>query len=203
MLSVLHTSNLDRRSYVVVIGSGAILDAVRFAVAITYRGLRLVRLPTTTLAQSDSGVGVENAVNLFQKKNWIGTLAVPWVVINDATLLESLKQRDFISGFSEAVKVSLLKDRTFFEQICNQTTRLRQRTMDVAQDVIRKLAEWHLKHITQGGNPWKCVRPGHSILGTCQLTNWSHSANIPCAMGGPWLSESRSILFILLSLRAC
>ena len=52
-----------------------------------HRGLRLVRLPTTTLGQADSGVGVKNGVNLFGKKNWIGSFAVPWAVINDTALL--------------------------------------------------------------------------------------------------------------------
>ena len=53
---------------------------------------------------------VVSAVNLFKKKNWIGSFATPWAVINDATLLETLSDRDFVCGFSEAVKVSLLKD---------------------------------------------------------------------------------------------
>ena len=66
MLKVFNAANLDRRCYVVVVGGGAVLDAVGFAAAIAHRGLRLVRLPTTTLAQDDSGVGVKNAVNLFQ-----------------------------------------------------------------------------------------------------------------------------------------
>ncbi len=73
-----------------------------------------IRIPTTTLAQADSGVGVKNSVNLFQKKNWIGTFAVPWGVINDRRLLETLGDRDFRCGFSEAIKVSLLKDESFF-----------------------------------------------------------------------------------------
>ena len=71
--------------------------------------MRLVRLPTTTLAQADSGVGVKNAVNRFGKKNWLGAFAVPWAVINDTALLASLPDRDFAAGFSEAVKVALLK----------------------------------------------------------------------------------------------
>src|SRR5687768_4895554 len=102
MLKVFHAADLDRRSYVVVIGGGAVLDAVGFAAAIAHRGIRLVRLPTTTLGQADSGIGVKNSVNLFGKKNWIGTFAVPWAVINDAELLRTLSDRDFICGFSEA-----------------------------------------------------------------------------------------------------
>ena len=78
MLKVFHAHDLDRRSYVVAIGGGAMLDAVGFAAAIAHRGLRLIRLPTTTLAQADSGIGVKNGVNVFQQKNWIGTFAVPW-----------------------------------------------------------------------------------------------------------------------------
>ena len=78
MLKVFNVSNLDRRSYVVAIGGGAVLDAVGFAVAIAHRGLRLVRIPTPTLSQGDSGIGVKNSVNLFAKKNWLGTFAVPW-----------------------------------------------------------------------------------------------------------------------------
>ena len=106
MLSEFHAAELDRRSYVVVIGGGAVLDAVGFAAAIAHRGLRLIRLPTTTLAQADSGVGVKNGVNLFHTKNWLGAFAVPWAVINDAHLLETLPDRDFLAGFSEAVKVA-------------------------------------------------------------------------------------------------
>ena len=155
MLKVFHAAGLDRRSYVVVIGGGAVLDAVGFAASIAHRGIRLVRLPTTTLAQADSGVGVKNAVNLFGKKNWIGSFAVPWAVINDTSLLATLPDRDFIGGFSEAVKVSLLKDPAFFDAICRDAPRIRRRDMVAALPVIRASAEWHRDHITKGGDPFE------------------------------------------------
>ena len=155
MLKSFHASDLDRRSYVVVVGGGAVLDAVGFAAAIAHRGIRLVRLPTTTLAQADSGVGVKNAVNLFGKKNWIGTFAVPWAVINDAKLLTTLSDRDYICGFSETVKVSLLKDAGMFDHICKHASRIRSRHDDSAAAIIRKSAEWHLRHITSGGDPFE------------------------------------------------
>jgi 3-dehydroquinate synthase len=157
MLKVFHAADLDRRSYVVVIGGGAVLDTVGFAVAIAHRGLRLVRLPTTTLAQGDSGVGVKNGVNLFHKKNWLGAFAVPWAVINDATLLETLDDRDFASGFAESVKVSLLKDAELFATLCCSAGRIRRRDMQVALPVIRRSAELHLNHITQGGDPFEML----------------------------------------------
>ncbi len=157
MLKVFHAHELDRRSYVVVVGGGAMLDAVGFAAAIAHRGLRLLRVPTTTLAQADSGIGVKNSVNLFQQKNWIGTFAVPWGVINDASLLESLSDRDFVCGFVEAVKVSLLKDATLFDDVCRLAPRIRRREMEVCLPIIRRSAELHLQHITRGGDPFEML----------------------------------------------
>jgi 3-dehydroquinate synthase len=157
MLKCINAVDLDRRSYVVVIGGGAVLDAVGFAAAISHRGIRLVRLPTTTLAQADSGVGVKNSINLFQKKNWIGTFAVPWGVVNDARLLSTLPDRDYHCGFSEAVKVTALKDRAAFEEIEQLADRIRERDMVAAHRVIAHSAKLHLDHITLGGDPFEAL----------------------------------------------
>ena len=157
MLKVFHAANLDRRSYIVVIGGGAVLDAVGFAAAIAHRGIRLIRLPTTTLAQADSGVGVKNAVNLFHKKNWLGSFAVPWGIINDSSLLSSLPDRDFLCGFSEAVKVTLLKDANRFNELCRLADQIRDRNMPAAELMIRVSAELHRAHITQGGDPFEML----------------------------------------------
>lgn len=155
ILRAFHDADLDRRSYVVVVGGGAVLDAVGFAAAIAHRGLRLVRLPTTTLAQADSGVGVKNAVNYFGKKNWLGAFAVPWAVINDAALLETLPDRDFVCGFSEAVKVALLKSPETFDRLCLTAAAIRRRDPDAALPMIRASVEMHLAHITRGGDPFE------------------------------------------------
>jgi 3-dehydroquinate synthase len=157
MLKVFHAAGLDRRSYVVVIGGGAVLDAVGFASAIAHRGIRLVRLPSTTLAQADSGVGVKNGVNLFGKKNWLGSFAVPWAVINDAKLLESLPDRDFLCGFSEAVKVFLLKDPTLFDKLCRTARAIRNREPEASLPIIAASAEAHRRHITQNGDPFEML----------------------------------------------
>ena len=139
-----------------VIGGGAVLDAVGIAAAIAHRGIRLIRIPTTTLAQGDSGIGVKNSINLFQKKNWVGSFAVPWGVINDQALLETLSDRDFRCGFSESVKVALLKDPEFFQQIERHAAAIRNRRSE-CWPVIRQSAIWHLRHITQGGDPFEML----------------------------------------------
>ena len=133
------------------------LDAVGFAAATAHRGIRLVRLPTTTLAQADGGLGVKNAVNRFGKKNWLGTFAVPWAVVNDTALLASLPDRDFRAGFSEAVKVSLLKSPAEFDRLCAGAGRIRDRDLTVALPAIRASAELHRNHITRGGDPFEAL----------------------------------------------
>lgn len=157
MLKCINHADLDRRSYMVVIGGGAVLDAVGFAAAIAHRGIRLVRLPTTTLAQADSGVGVKSAVNLFEKKNWVGSFAVPWAVINDAKLLSTLPDRDFVCGFSEAVKVSLLKERELFDDLCRNAAKIQLRDTEITEPIIRRSAVHHLNHITKGGDPFEAL----------------------------------------------
>ena len=157
LLGLINEYGLDRRSYVVVIGGGAVLDAVGYAAAVAHRGVRLVRLPSTTLGQGDSGVGVKNAVNLFGKKNWQGTFAVPWAVVNDAKLLETLPDRDFRCGFSEAVKVALLKDADFFDRLCDEAPLIADRDEAAAGHAIERAAYWHLMHITKGGDPFEML----------------------------------------------
>lgn len=155
ILSSFNSAGLDRRSYVLVIGGGAVLDAVGFAAATAHRGLRLIRIPTTTLAQGDSGVGVKNAINYFDKKNWLGTFATPWAVINDTTILETLSDRDFRCGFSEAVKVSLLKSAEQFNFLVNNASRIRGRDPATTQQALKDSILWHLHHITRGGDPFE------------------------------------------------
>ena len=157
VLAAINDNNIDRRNYVLVVGGGAVLDAVGYAAAVAHRGVRLVRLPTTTLAQDDSGIGVKNAVNLFGKKNWQGSFAVPWAVINDEKLLETLPDREFRNGFSEAVKVALLKDADFFQDICDNATKIANRDPDASRRAIEQSALWHLRHITRGGDPFEML----------------------------------------------
>ena len=157
ILQQINQFDLDRRCYILAIGGGAMLDAVGYAAAVAHRGIRLIRLPTTTLAQADSGVGVKNAINHFEKKNWIGTFAVPWAVINDSSLLNTLPDRDFKCGFSEAVKVSLLKSKEDFAWLCDQAESIRDRDRLASKRAIHQSCLLHLKHITQGGDPFEML----------------------------------------------
>jgi len=99
---------LCRHSFILVIGGGALLDAVGYAAATAHRGIRLIRMPSTTLAQNDAGIGIKNAINALGRKNFAGTFAPPWGVINDFSLLASQSDRDRRAGIAEAIKVALI-----------------------------------------------------------------------------------------------
>ncbi len=154
----IHEARMCRRSYVLAVGGGAVLDMVGFAAAICHRGVRLVRMPTTTLSQCDSGIGVKNGINAFGKKNYLGVFAVPWAVVNDEMLLGSLSDRDWRSGFVEAVKVALMKDGRFFQQIARDASRIAARDEEAAIPVLRRSAQLHLEHIAGGGDPFELTQ---------------------------------------------
>ena len=155
VLKAVNENKICRHSFVVVIGGGAVIDMVGYAAAIAHRGVKLIRIPTTVLSQNDSAVGVKNSVNAFKKKNFLGTFAPPYAIINDSNFLETLEQRDWISGISEAIKVALIKDEEFFQYIANHASALKKRDIESMQYVIYKCAEMHMQHIAQGGDPFE------------------------------------------------
>ena len=155
LLARTDAAGLCRRSYVLAVGGGAVLDAAGLAASLLHRGVRTVRVPTTTLSQADSGVGVKNGVNLGGKKNLAGTFAVPWAVVNDAGLLASLPDRHWRAGFAEALKVALLKDPVLFDAIERGAGAVRARDLGVCEPIVTRSAELHLRHIAEGGDPFE------------------------------------------------
>jgi len=147
--------HLCRHSVVIVIGGGAVLDAAGFAVSLVHRGLRLLRMPSTSLAQDDAGIGVKNGMNLHGGKNTIGVFAAPYAVLNDFALLEGLPDEHWRAGISEAFKVAMIKDKAFFEELCGLAPRLGRRDQAAMERVIVRCAELHLEHIATGGDPFE------------------------------------------------
>lgn len=153
--SQIEKHHIDRHSYVIAVGGGALLDVVGLAAATAHRGVRLLRIPTTTLSQDDSGVGVKNGINAFGKKNFIGAFAPPFAVINDFDLLVSLPDRDKRAGYVEAVKVALIRDPAFFNQIERQARALAAFDPEAMQQLIFRSAELHMNHIATSGDPFE------------------------------------------------
>jgi 3-dehydroquinate synthase len=151
----INDARLCRHSYVAAIGGGAVLDVVGYAAATAHRGIRLIRIPTTVLAQDDSAVGVKNGVNAFGKKNYLGTFAPPFAVINDFDFLTTLSERDWRAGISEAIKVAIVRDPAFFEALEADAPRLMARDPAAMERLVRRSAALHLAHIAGGGDPFE------------------------------------------------
>jgi 3-dehydroquinate synthase len=159
---------LDRQSFCVVIGGGAVQDMAGFAAATCHRGVRVVRLPTTVLGQNDSGVGVKNGVNAFGMKNFVGSFAVPFAVINDFAFLATLARRDRVAGMAEAVKVALIRDARFFHWLCEHAGELARLEPEATRVMIRECARLHVEHIATGGDPFE--------LGSSRPLDYGHWA---------------------------
>lgn len=152
-----YDAGLCRHSYVLAIGGGSVIDLAGFAAATAHRGIRLIRIPTTVLSQNDSAVGVKNGINAFGAKNFLGAFAPPYGVINDSKFLRTLDDRDWRSGISEAVKVALLKDAAFFEELERDAHLLEPsvRNMRAMNRLIFQCAKLHLEHIATSGDPFE------------------------------------------------
>ncbi|WP_419698586.1 3-dehydroquinate synthase [Mucilaginibacter sp. NFX135] len=154
VLEAINTHGIDRHSFVAAIGGGAVLDMVGYAATISHRGVKHIRIPTTVLSQNDSGIGVKNGVNYFNKKNFLGTFSPPLAVFNDELFLSSLSDRDWRSGIAEAIKVALIKDQSFFIWLEENAALLAQRDRVAMNYQIWKCAQLHLEHI-RGTDPFE------------------------------------------------
>jgi shikimate kinase/3-dehydroquinate synthase len=108
-------ARIERRDIVIALGGGVIGDLAGFCAASLRRGVRLVQLPTTLLAQVDSSVGGKTGINSRHGKNLVGAFHQPSLVLADTLCLDTLSEREFRAGYAEVVKYGLIGDRGFFE----------------------------------------------------------------------------------------
>jgi 3-dehydroquinate synthase len=147
---------LDRHDAVLALGGGALLDVVGFAAGTAHRGLRLIRAPSTVLAQCDGGLGLKNGINAAGLKGFLGTFAAPFAVFNDRRLLETLAPRERVAGLAEAVKAALVRDACFFRWLVSQSRRLRSHDPGALWQAVRWAADLHLRELVRAPDPFEC-----------------------------------------------
>lgn len=126
----------DRSSVVVAVGGGVVGDAAGFAAATYLRGVRVVQVPTTLLAQVDSAIGGKTGVNLAAGKNLVGAFHAPSLVVCDPSVLATLPRREFRAGLYEAVKYGVIASRSLFDDIADALAPIFARDVDVLTPII-------------------------------------------------------------------
>lgn len=178
--ALLH-AGLDRTSTVVALGGGAVGDLAGFVAATYMRGVNLVHVPTTVLAQVDASIGGKTAIDHPQAKNLIGAFHQPRLVISDPATLASLPDREFRSGLAEIVKHGIVLDAAYFADVENSAATMLERDLATLERVIggscrlkadiveRDERESELRHVLNYGHTI-----GHALEAVSEYTRWTH-----------------------------
>ena len=137
----LPSHGLDRQSFVIALGGGVVGDLAGFVAASYLRGLALVQVPTSLLAQVDSSVGGKTGVNLPQGKNLVGAFYQPKLVLADTSTLGTLPERELRSGFAEVIKHGAIRDAKFFEWLEREYKRVLALDPEAVAHVVRRCCE--------------------------------------------------------------
>jgi 3-dehydroquinate synthase len=131
-------SGADRKSLLIAVGGGVVGDVVGFVAASYLRGVALVQVPTTVVAQVDSAIGGKTGVNLPEGKNLVGAFYPPRLVLADPDVLTSLAPREFRGGLAEVIKYGVIRDRKLFAFLEQKIERILARDRQVLERVIRR-----------------------------------------------------------------
>ena len=158
---------LDRRSALIAFGGGAVGDLAGFTAAIYLRGIDLVQIPTTLLAQVDSGIGGKAAVNHPKGKNLIGAFKQPVMVVSDPELLKSLPLRELRSGLAEVVKYGVIADENLFDIVVRNRDFLLTADPKALTEVVQKCSTIKAGYVERDERDLKGIRSalnyGHTI----------------------------------------
>lgn len=132
--------NIDRKTPVIAFGGGVIGDLAGFAASSLLRGVPLVQIPTSLIAQVDSGIGGKTGLNHVEGKNLVGSFYQPRLVLIDTALLYTLPRREWTSGLAEAVKHAVIGDKSFFDWIESDMSRILARHPGVVSDLVYRAA---------------------------------------------------------------
>ncbi len=137
--------DVDRNSIIVTIGGGTVSDLAGIAASIIFRGLRLIHIPTTLIAQADSAVGGKNAINSMYGKNLIGTFHLAERTYCDIKFLQYLPQLDYSAGYAEVLKYGLICDKSFYDYLHEHQENFIQRNADYLLEIVERSIDYKAK----------------------------------------------------------
>src|SRR5437660_2710398 len=174
-------ARLDRTSTVLALGGGAVGDVAGFVAATYMRGVNVVQLPTTVLAQVDASIGGKTAIDHPTAKNLIGAFHQPRLVLVDPAVVRSLPEREYRSGVAEIVKHGIVLDADYFAEVERDAAALCARDLPVVERIIggscrlkasvveRDERESELRHVLNYGHTI-----GHALEAATGYTRYAH-----------------------------
>jgi len=186
VIDALVRARADRGSVVVALGGGVVGDIAGFAAAVFMRGVRVVQVPTTLLAQVDSSVGGKTGVNHPSGKNLIGAFHQPSVVVSDTAVLRSLPARELSAGLAEVLKHGLLADHDYFERTVRELPALLALDEEALANAIARSCQIKARIVgrdeREKGERARQCKPQHAIR---QRGNRAEEHAVQCRQPGP------------------
>lgn len=181
--SALFEIQADRRTPVVVMGGGTLTDVAGFAASTFLRGLPLILIPTTLLAQVDASIGGKNALHFHSIINQIGTFYFPAIVLIDPLFLLDLPEKEIQSGMAEAVKAGIVANPSLFAFIQKNAGGIRNRNLRVLEKVIRSAVGVKMRVVEE--DPYE--------KGTRRVLNLGHTFAHALVSAYPFLSHGEAV----------
>lgn len=193
-------NELDRSSGIVAVGGGVVGDVAGFAAATFMRGIRVIQVPTTLLAQVDSSIGGKTGVNHPRGKNLIGALHQPTLVWTDVSTLRTLTERELRSGLAEVVKYAIIADAELFHILETTVDAFSKASTDIVIEIVSRCCATKAK-IVEKDEKEHGVRSilnyghtvGHALEALTDYAYYTHgeaiaigmsaAARISCAIG--------------------
>lgn len=130
------TEGIDRKDLLLALGGGVVGDTTGYVAATYLRGIDFVQVPTTLLSQADSSIGGKTGVDFDGYKNMVGAFKMPCLVYMNLSVLATLDDRQFFSGFAEVMKHGLIKDAMFYEWLIENMYEICERDLNVLQEML-------------------------------------------------------------------
>ena len=179
-----------RRVFIIAFGGGVIGDLAGFIASIYKRGISYLQVPTTLLAQVDSGIGGKTAVDLIQGKNLVGTFYQPRLVFSDVGILKSLDSRQIKTGLAEVIKYGVIKDPQLFIYLEKKYRDILNLTTAASEFIVRRCSEIKAKVVQEDEREEKGTRTvlnfghtlGHAIEAAADYKGYSHGEAVALGM---------------------
>lgn len=178
--------NLSRKSVIIAVGGGVVGDLAGYIASTYMRGIDVIQVPTSLLAQVDSSIGGKTGINLGKVKNIIGSFYQPKLTYINVDALKSLPQNEFISGMAEVIKYSIIYDYEFLDYLIENSEAILNRDNECLYYIVKKCASIKAKVVQKDekeGGLRKILNFGHTFgHGVEKLCNISHGDAVSIGM---------------------